>query len=440
MGAIAILTARADAPHVYAITGARIVTAAAATIDTGTIVIRNGAIDAVGASVAAPPDARVIDGKGLTVYPGLVDMGSSAGLEVQTEQPPQNARSTLELERWKRRQILRPQLDAAAHLRTDTADLSRLAAAGITSILATPPGDVVRGKSALINVAAPPDAPQIGQIADERRGTVVVKTPVALHVTFSPRPRGDGYPGSLMGTMAFVRQALLDASHYSLAQAHYEKTKRAAERPVHDEALEAMQPALARRIPVAFDADLARDIRRALAMAREFKLDPMITGAQEADQVADELKAQNARVLFSLNFPERSRALAPDADEPMRDLRMRADLPKVPAALDKAGVTFAFASDGLREPKDFVRTAARAVKAGLPAASAIRAMTINAATIAGVGDRLGSIEKGKLANLIVTDADLFDEKMKLRHVFIDGRLIRIVEDAAPAGRGRGGQP
>jgi imidazolonepropionase-like amidohydrolase len=425
---------------VYAITGARIVTAAGANIDTGTLVIRNGTIEAVGASVTAPADARVIDGKGLTVYPGMIDMGTTVGLDIQAQPAPQNARTTLELERWKRQQILRPQLDAAAHIRPDAPDLARMTAIGVTTILATPGGDVVRGRSVLMNVAAPPEEPQIGQVADERRGTVVVKTPVALHVSFSPNPRGSGYPESLMGVIAFVRQSFLDASHYSLEQAQYGKTKRAAERPIYDEAMEALQPALQRTLPVAFDADLSREIRRALAMAREFKLDPIITGAQEADQVTDELKSQNARVVFSLNFPARSRALAPDADETLRDLRLRADLPKAPAALEKAGVKYAFSSDGLREPKDFIRNAARIVKAGLSPDAAIRALTINAATIAGVGDRMGSLERGKLANVIVTDGDLFDEKTKIKHAFIDGRLVRI-DDSAPAPqRGRSGQP
>jgi imidazolonepropionase-like amidohydrolase len=438
---LALATIRADAPHVYAITGARIVTAAAANIDSGTVVIRNGAIEAVGASVAVPPDARAIDGKGLTVYPGLIDMGSAAGLDIPTQPAPQNARTTLELERWKRQQILRPQLEAATHLRTDTPELARLASVGITSVLATPGGDVVRGQSALINVAAPPETPQIGQVADERRGAVVIRTPVALHVTFTENPRGSGYPESLMGVIAFVRQSFLDASHYSAAQAYYQKTKRADARPVQDEALEALQPALQKRVPVAFDADLAREIRRALAMAREFKLDPVITGAREADQVADELKAQNARVVFSLNFPARSRALPADGDEPMRDLKMRADLPKVPGSLEKSGITYAFASDGLRDPKDFVRNAGRVVKAGLTADAAVRALTINAARIAGVADLVGSIEKGKIANLLVTDGDLFDDKTKIRHLFVDGRLVKITEDApSTPQRGRGGQP
>ena len=134
----------------------------------------------------------------------------------------------------------------------------------------------------------------------------------------------------------------------------------------------------------------------------------------------------------------RPRALAADADEPASALRDRADSPKVPGALAKAGVTFAFASAGLADPKDFVKNAAKAVKAGLAEDAAIRALTLNAATIAGVADRLGSIEKGKAANLIVTDGNLFDEKTKITRVFVEGRSIALdLTPAAPAGRGRG---
>jgi len=183
---------------------------------------------------------------------------------------------------------------------------------------------------------------------------------------------------------------------------------------------------------VAFEANLDREIRRALAMAREFGLDPIVDGALQAGDVAAELKQAGARVVFSVNYPTRSRALAPDADEPIRELRRRASAPKVPAALRAAGVPFAFGSAGLPDPKDFVKNAATAVKAGLSADAAVRALTIDAAAIAGVADRLGSIEKGKFANIIVTEGDLFSEKMIIKHVFVDGRPVKI-DAEAPAG-------
>ena len=431
----------ADAPHVYVIKGARIVTAAGPPIASGTVVIRHGVIDGVGAESATPPGAIVIEGNGLIVYPGLIDMGNGAGLDVPTSAAqPEGLRTMEEVERWKRSQIFRPDLLAAERLRADSPDLSRLASLGVTSVLATPPGVIVKGQSALVNVTAPVDEPQIGNVGDYRKGLQIVRTPVLLHVEFPGNVRGDSYPVSLLGAIAFVRQSFLDAQHQQLTAQRYERVKAVGvPRPNYDPALEALQPALAGRLPVAFQAEQAREIVRALDMAQEFKLDPVITGGREADLVAADLKSRNARVIYSLNYPTRSRILAPDADEPVRELRTRARAAKVPAALDKAGIQFAFSSSGLREPRDFLRNAARAVKEGLSPDAAVRALTLNAARIAGAGDRLGSIEKGKIANVIVTEGDLFDDKARIRHVFVDGRAVTIEEPQNERGRGRSGQ-
>jgi len=434
---------RADVPNVYAIRGARIVTAAGSTIASGTVVVRRGLIEAVGASVAIPPEATVIDGAGRTVYPGIIDLGNTRAADQPAPQLPQTIRTTAEVERWKRLQILKPQARAADAVKVDDAELTRLAAAGITTVLALPAGEVISGQSALVNVVAPPDEPQIGDIVEQRRGLVVVRSPVALHVSFPDRPRAtaNGYPESLMGVIAFVRQAFLDAEHYAEARS---AANRAAARPAlasdqpDDPALEAMQPAIERRMPVAFEANEGRQILRALKLAKELKLEPIVTGGRHAEEVAADLKAQNVRVVYSLNYPVRPRMLAPDADEPLAALRERAQAPKVPGELAAAGVSFAFSSSGLSDPKDFVKNAAKAVKAGLSADAAVRAMTLTAASIAGVADRLGSIEKGKIANLVVTDGDIFDEKTKITRVFVEGRPVSLdAPPPAPAGRGRG---
>jgi imidazolonepropionase-like amidohydrolase len=437
MAAVLLMAApQADAPFAYAVRGARIVTAAGTSLASGTVVIRDGRIEAVGAGVAVPRDAVVIEGAGLTVYPGLIDMGTTVGLDVQTnQQQPDSLRTTEDVERWKRTQIFRPDLLAAEHVRPDAAELARLASIGVTTVLATPPGAVVKGQSALVNVVGPVDEPQIGNVGDYRRGLQIVQAPVALHVEFTQNVRGDGYPASLLGVIAFVRQSFLDAQHQQLVAKRYERVK-SGPRPEYDRALEALQPALAGALPVAFEADLSREIVRALNMAREFELDPLITGAREADTLISELKGQNARVIYSLNYPTRSRMLPPDADEPVKELRRRVGAPKVPAALEKAGILFAFSSAGLRESRDFVRNAARAVKEGLAPDAAVRALTINAARIAGAADRLGSIEAGKLANLIVTDGDLFEEKTRIRHVFVAGREVPV-EEPQPERGGRG---
>jgi imidazolonepropionase-like amidohydrolase len=429
------LAAQEPAPITYAITNARVVLISGAPIENGTVVMRNGLIAQVGAGVTAPAGAVVIDGKGLTVYPGLIDMGSSTGLELPAAPRTENAQTTEEIERAKRAFLVRPQLRAAEHVNPTAQPLARAAAAGITTILATPAGDAIRGQSALINTALPPDAPQIGAVADDRRGQLIVKSPVALHVSFSERPGGgNAYPVSLMGVIGFVRQAFLDAQYQQTATQYYERTRARTARPLFDPALDAMQPALAGRMPVAFEAQAAREILRALDMAKAFKLDPIITNGREADQVASDLKSANARVILSVNYPTRPQNIAPDADESLETLRTRANAPKTAGLLEKAGVPFAFSSAGLNEPKDFVKNAAKTVQNGLAKDAALRALTLGAATIAGAADRLGSLETGKIANVVVTEGELFDEKMTIKHVFVDGKPVNIEAAQPPRSR------
>lgn len=443
---IAASSAQEPAVTPYAIRGARIVPVAGPEIPTGNIVLRNGLIEAVGASAAIPNDAVIIEGAGLTVYPGLIDMGNSAAIDAPAAiadagggrggpiaAPGQSRES---LERAKRRSILRPDYQAAEHLRIEGPELTRLAAAGITSVLATPGGNLFRGQSALVNVVAPPDDPQIGSVADIRSTLTVVEAPVALHVNFNPG--GGPYPASLMGAISFLRQSFLDAAWQRQALKHYEKNP-ATPRPVWDPALNGLLPAVDRQIPVAFQADQAREIARVLRLAKELNLRPIVTSAREADAMAAELKATNTPVIYSLNYPTRPRTLPPDADESVATLRARANAPKIPGALKKAGVTFAFETGGLAQPRDFVRNAARAVTAGLPPDAALHALTLDAARIAGAANRVGSLEKGKIANVIVTTGDLFNEATRMRYVFVDGRMVNIDVPETPGGRGGRGR-
>jgi imidazolonepropionase-like amidohydrolase len=409
--------AQQEAPYTYAITGARIVPVSGPAIDSGTVVLSGGVISAVGTNVTVPEGAITIEGKGLTVYPGLIDMGSTAGLEAPAIPRAENPQTTEDIERVKRDTLLRAHLRAADYMNPAAATMTKAAEAGITAILATPASDGIRGQSALVLTSIGADLPQIGALADDRRGAVVVQTPVALHVGIANSPAGgSAYPNSLMGIIAFNRQAFLDAQWYQQAK----------NRP-HSAALEAMQPALAGRLPVAFRASTARDVLRALDMAKMFKLDPIITAARQVDEVTADLKAANARVIYSLNFPTRRPSLAPDADEALSELRDRANAPKGPAALDKAGVLFAFESQGLTDPKDFLKNAQKTVANGLSKDAALKALTLNAATLAGAADRLGSLERGKIANVIVTQGDLFEEKTTIKHVFVNGREVRLPE-------------
>jgi imidazolonepropionase-like amidohydrolase len=445
----------------YAIKGAKIVTVSGAVIENGTVVMRDGVIQAVGATAAIPADAVVTDGAGLTVYPGLIDMASAAPLEASA---PDNqdqfggrggrgggggpSFATLEeADRAKRAAILRPDYQAAANLVESSDSLSQMAQAGITSVLAVPSQGIFKGQSALVNTVYPPDDPQISTVADYRRGLAVVKAPVAQHVNIGGRGGGTGYPNSLLGTIAFTRQGFLDAQWQRDATAIYEKTGARGPRPLVEPSLDALKPVFSKQMPVAFDANEGREIDRSLLMAKDFGLDPIIVGGAAASTRIAELQKAGAKVIYGVNFRVMGGpgggggggGRGGGAGDSLRVLQMQADAPKVPALLAKAGVPFAFTGGGTLLPSDFVRNAARTVKDGsLTAEAALKALTIDAARIAGAADRVGSIEQGKIANLVVTDGDIFEANTRVRHVFIDGRPIEITGGGGAGRGGRGG--
>ena len=165
-----------------------------------------------------------------------------------------------------------------------------------------------------------------------------------------------------MGVIAFVRQSFLDAQHYAVRQ-RIPTTRRSKPCNRSSHASCRWRSRRTRRA----------EILRVLKMAKELNIEPIVAGGRGASEVTADLKAQNVRVIYSLNYPQRPRALAPDADETLETLRDRADAPKTPSALAKAGVSFAFESAGLSDPKDFVKNAAKAIKAGLAEETAIRA-------------------------------------------------------------------
>ena len=423
-----------NVPDVYAITNARIVPVAGAPIARGTVVVRHGLIESVGATVTAPADAQIIDGTGLTVYPGFIDPYSDFGLSAPAAPagarggPPGGARQPGAPDAGAPNSLhpagLQPELNAIDLLKVSDATFTGPQSAGYTAALVAPTSGIFQGQAALIELTN--DEPQ----------RILLRSPVALDIGFRPA-RGGGYPGSLLGVFSSMRQMLLDAQHYGAEQAAYAANPH-MKRPAYDASLEALQPVLARKEPVIMRASTEREIERALDMAKEFNLRPIISGGAESDQVLDRLKAEHVPVLLSLDFPRRPVA-SPDADpEPIRTLRARVDAPKAAGSLAAAGVEFAFDPSGITSWPDVLANARRTVDAGLSSDQAIRAMTLEPAQILGVSDKLGTIEPGKIANLSVTKGDALDRGSYVTRIFVDGRPTEIPAPAQPA-PGRGGR-
>ena len=423
----------------YAITNARIVTVSGPTIERGTVVVRDGLIAAVGASVNPPPDARIIDGTGLIVYPGIIDASTTLGIPRPSPTPAaagggggffllfgQTAPSAISPNST---QLpgMQPEILASDIIRPGGTEIEAARNAGITTAQTAPRGNVFLGQSAVINLAG--DSPQ----------QMIVRSPVALYIGLSPLGGGQ-YPGSLMGVFSSVRQAFLDARRYREANEIYERNPRGLKRPDQDKSLAALLPVLAGRMPVVMQADREREIDRALDLAREFNIQLVINGGLEADRVAARLKAMNVPVLLSLNFPKRTAATSPEAEpEPLRVLRERVEAPRTPGRLAAAGVRFAFQSGGMTSMSDYLTNAAKAVENGLSRDDAVRALTLKSAELLGVGAQLGSIEVGKIANLTVTQGDILEKTRRITHVFIDGRPVELRPAPTP-GRGAGTPP
>ncbi|HQR37948.1 MAG TPA: amidohydrolase family protein [Blastocatellia bacterium] len=420
------IPARAGAPDVWAITGARIVPVSGPPIEKGTVVIRDGLIESVGPAVAAPADARTIDGTGLTVYPGLIDSFTFVEADQQAQGPgPEGGRRGGGPPQGGARAPDRdnpsgvtPEREALPLVKPD-GRIESFRNAGITTVLAVPKGGIFRGQSALVDTA--------GASAQ----AMSVKTPVAQHVSFETGGGFNDYPGSLMGVIAVIRQKFLDGQHYKQEWQRYSATPKGYRRPAPSESLAAVVPALDRTVPVVIEANDDAMIRRALKIVSEFKLKAMIAGGLEAWKAADALKTAGVPVLLSLNYPERPGDMDPETTEPLRVVQARMDAPGGAAKLQKAGVRFAFQVGGLKDPKQFVGNAIKAVGSGLSKDDALRAMTLTSAELLGVSDQLGSIEAGKIANLVVTDGDLFEAKTKIKYVFVDGARFEMKVEAAP---------
>jgi imidazolonepropionase-like amidohydrolase len=426
-------TAVVRPPSTYAITDAKIVPVSGPTIERGTIVIRDGLIVAVGAAVRAPADARIVDGTGLTVYPGLIDAYSTLGLRTAPApagggggggggfgQPAPTAPAGAANSR--NPVGLRPEVRAVDQLATD-ADFSAAMQAGFTTINTAPFGRIYEGQSALINLRS------------DDFGSMAVRATVGMNVGFQSIGGGQ-FPVSLIGVFAAIRQSLLDAQHYRDRLAAHTRNPRGSQRPAYDPSLEALQPVIAGTMPVVFRASSQREIERALDLAREFRLRAIIAGGAEAYRVADRLKADNVPVLLSINFPRVTVAPAADAEpEPVRVLRDRVQAPKTPGQLSTAGVRFAMTSGGSHG--EFLANLRRAVAGGLSQDAAIRALTLGTAEILGAADRLGSLEVGKIANLTVVRGDIFAADARVAAVYVDGRPTEFRAPAATAGGARG---
>ncbi|WP_287130941.1 amidohydrolase family protein [Candidatus Cyanaurora vandensis] len=409
---------RDNSPRVHALVNARIVVAPGQVIPKGTLVIRNGVISQVG-TMAAPTEARVWDLAGRTVYPGFIDSYSSLDLPKEWQAPqPGEENKPPELAKngsraWNPR--VTPQRDAADNLTVDPKQTEKVRGLGFTVALVAPARGVFRGTSTLINLS--------GNDANKS----IVRRQVAQHVAFEQSGfREAQYPDSLMGSIALIRQTFLDADWYNRAQTNYAQAPQGLERPETNSALAALAPVVTGELPVVFKAEDELDLLRVLRVAEEFKTtQSWVLGTGYEYRVLPQLAARKIPLILPLDFPE-----APEVETPEKALDVDLEVlqhweqaPSNPARLAQAGVMFALTTSQLKKPEEqFWPRVRQSVRRGLTVDQALASLTTTPAKFLGVSGRYGTLEPGKVANLVISDGDLFTSKANILSVWVDGQI------------------
>ena len=431
----------------YALTNVRIVTAPGKVIERGTVVMHDGRIAAVGANVSVPAGIVRMDLTGHTVYPGLIDAATSVGLPSPTrELPPVTvAQQGAPGGRGGRGgggaapgggrgvptpngvtappapPVVLPELDAdaeAADMFAPTAEqLNAFRAAGVTTVGLVFSGGIFPGRVGAALTGARND------------GHLGLRSGAGQEIAFGTK-RGGVYPSVGIGSYAFIRQSILDAQY----EARLDKAFKAGipgGRPPNDPFARALMPVATAEMPAWFVASKERELSRVAEIAKEMGLkNVVVVGAQEGWQNVDALKRAGAVAVVSLELPPvdsvsgRSFMLygvgktgVADDSSLVRQVRGNA------GALAKAGVPIALASFGGTSSQSFRDRIRVAIAAGLSPDDALKAATVTPAQLLGISAAVGTIEAGKLANLVVVNGtDLFAAENPIKHVFVEGRL------------------
>lgn len=409
-------------PAIHAFINARIIPSPGKVIENGTLVIRDGIIESVG-TTNPPPGASVWDLNGLTMYPGLIDMSTEYGLpkpppprQEGGETPPKKEEPAGGAVHWNNQVMAH--VDASVQFRPDEKSAVTLRSQGITAALSVPTKGILRGTSALVHTG------------EGKPNELIVRPKVAHHVTFKLDRGSDGYPNSLMGVIALIRQTILDADWYTKAQAAYASNP-ALRRPEQNEALAALSDALTGSVPVIFETSNDRDLFRAHNIAKEFGLDLIVRGSGHEYKRLDAVAATGSPIVLPLNFPKPPDVRTPESalQVSLADLRHWDEAPENAGRLHNEHIAIALTASELKDAGSFLGAVRSAVKRGLTDEAALTALTVTPAKLCGVWKQLGSLEKGKIADFVITDGDLFSEKTKVRETWIDGK--RYVVNPVP---------
>ena len=392
----------------HALVGARVVTAPGQVLDGATIVIRNGLIQRVGRNMQPPAGARVWDLDGLTIYPGFIDAHADLGMDAVPEG------GDVGPTHWNPQ--VRAWFSTTMNLQDDADRRAALRSQGFGTALVVPKQGIFRGTASVVN---------LGDTGVRDR---VLRPDLAQAMGFQRSFQlGGAYPNSPMGTIALMKQTFMDADWYVRAWGAYEASGRAFLPPETSAALAALEDAVRGDQPIVFETGSEEEYLRAHKLAAEYGLDAWYRGSGQEHRILDVLRGRTDPLIIPLSFPD-----APNVNDPesalnasLADLRDWYLAPTSPAQLAGAGVRFAITSDGLSSLNEFLPNLRIAVARGLSTVDALAALTTTPAEWLGLENTHGTIQEGKVANLVVSEGDLFTEEATVRDVWVHGQAYGV---------------
>ena len=408
----------------YAITPITIIQSPGRTVDKGTVIVKDGLIKAVGKNIPVPPEAIVLKGDSLYVYAGFIDGLSHVGVNKPNNEnrdrvkdpgnpPPDRAGIT-------------PQTDVRNFLNPTDKAVEELRAVGFTTAHVVPHGGMLPGTGALVWLG--------GRAADD----MVLQSQTSFFSTLATAERV--YPVTVIGVIAKWRELYHQAVQAKAYATTYAAARNGLKPASTDRVLEAFYPVIDKKMPVLFQAEKALDVHRVLDLQKSLGFPLIVAEVKEGWDVAPKLKAANAKVFLSLQLPEEKKE--EKKDEPLKSMTVQekealdkrkaefaAKYVGQAAAFQKAGVPFGFSALQVKTG-DIRSNLRKMIKAGLTEDQALAALTTTPAQLLGVSDLLGSVDAGKVANLVVTRKPYFDEKSVVHYVFVNGILYKMDLGAA----------
>ncbi len=399
-----------NTPKIFALTNARIVTKPGNVLDKASLLIRDGYIEQVTTNVDIPSDAVIRDLSGKTIYPGFIDLYTNYAIGPEADETVSSG-----AKHWN--PFVLAQRRASVMLGQDGTAAENLRKCGFCAVLTFPKDGIFRGTGALV------------VLGKKQTNQAILGEDLAQAMSLQSGGRGQ-YPGSLMGTIALIRQTLLDAQWYNEAWTKFRQVALGQTAPETNLALAALQPYVSRRKPVIMQVSDELDVLRASKLAQEFGLDMWIAGSGYEYRRLQAIKGAGLRLIIPVNFPK-----APDVSSLERELHLSLQqlrhwdfAPENPGLLAKEDVDFVLTTAHLKSEAEFLKNVRVAVQRGLSAETALEALTIRPAQWLGMSHLLGTLEKGKLANFVVTDGDIFDSKTRILDTWVAGECFVITSE------------